>query len=215
MSRSKKNQTGKSEVRDPGGFIALPWSVVDSEAYSRLSMHARALLLEIARQYVRDNNGRLLCSRAYMATRGWHSVSMLSKAKAELLEGGFIFETVKGQRPNKASWYALTWFVLDRHYNYDEGAAALFERGAYRKCQPQKIKPLVPPRGTGAPKTVPPHGTETPSPVPPHGTMRPLLEDLSVPPDGHHLEGPSAGARQVPINPVSAWLAAINGSGIN
>ena len=36
--------------RDAGGFVALPWSVPDSPAYLRLSMHARALLLEVARQ---------------------------------------------------------------------------------------------------------------------------------------------------------------------
>lgn len=215
MSKNKKNQTGKSEVRDPGGFIALPWSVVDSEAFGRLSMHARALLLEIARQYVRDNNGRLLCSRAYMAKRGWNSVSMLSKAKAELLDGGFIFETVKGQRPNKASWYALTWFVLDRHCSYDEGAAALFERGAYRKNQGLKVTPLAPSRGTEPRATVPPGGTDIASPVPPGGAMRQVLKDLSVPSGGHLLERPSPGIRQPSTIAVSEWLLAINPSGLN
>ena len=46
--------------RDPGAFVALPWSVLDSPAYARLSHPARSLLLEVARQFVRDNNGRLL-----------------------------------------------------------------------------------------------------------------------------------------------------------
>ncbi len=31
--------------RDAGGFVALPWVVLDSPAYAQLSMHARALLL--------------------------------------------------------------------------------------------------------------------------------------------------------------------------
>ena len=56
--------------RDAGGFVALPWAVLDSPAYAQLSMHARALLLEVARQFTRDNNGWLLLSRAYMAGRG-------------------------------------------------------------------------------------------------------------------------------------------------
>ena len=30
--------------------MALPWAVLDSPAYLSLSMHARALLLEVARQ---------------------------------------------------------------------------------------------------------------------------------------------------------------------
>lgn len=69
-----RNRVGRKDSgRDGGPFVALPWSVLDSPAFARLSMHARALLLEVARQFVRDNNGRLLLSRAYMATRGWKS----------------------------------------------------------------------------------------------------------------------------------------------
>ena len=47
----RKGATG----RDPGGFVALPWSVLDSAAYARLSHPAKALLMEFARQFVRDN----------------------------------------------------------------------------------------------------------------------------------------------------------------
>ena len=67
--------------RDQGGFIALPWSVVDSSAFKRLSHPARALLLEIARQYAGDNNGRLLASRAHLSPRGWNSVDVITRAK--------------------------------------------------------------------------------------------------------------------------------------
>ena len=110
-----RNKARKGDAgRDAGGFIALPWSVLDCPAYARLSMHARALLLEVARQFVRDNNGRLLLSRAYMTTRGWKSMDMLNKCKVELLEACFIFQTVQGHRPNKASWYAVTWRALDK-----------------------------------------------------------------------------------------------------
>lgn len=118
--------------RDPGGFVALPWSVLDSAAYARLSYPARALLLELARQFVRDNNGKLLASLSYLSKRGWNSADVISRAKKELLDAGFIHETVKGHRPNKASWYALTWYTLDRHKGYDYGAAETFKRGAYR-----------------------------------------------------------------------------------
>lgn len=144
-SKGSKGDSG----RDSGGFIALPWAVLDCTAYGRLSMHARALLLEVARQFVRDNNGRLLLSRAHMQTRGWKSADMLSKAKRELLEAGFIYETVKGQRPNKASWYAVTWRVLDRHPGYDLGAVEGFVRGAYRMASASKNTTLSPPYGTG------------------------------------------------------------------
>lgn len=142
----KRHPKRRESSRDAGGFIALPWSVLDCAAYMALSMHARALLLEIARQYVRDNNGRLLASRAFMAPRGWKSADMLSKAKRELLDSGFIFETVKGHRPNKASWYAITWQALDTHPDFDQGAAAAFRRSAYLHGSPLAISKPKPTR---------------------------------------------------------------------
>jgi hypothetical protein len=91
----------------------------------------RSLLWEVARQYVRDNNGRLLLSAKYLRKRGWKSADVIARAKRELLDGGFIFQTVQGHRPNKASWYAVTWHPLDRIPGYDAGAARLFGRSAY------------------------------------------------------------------------------------
>ena len=186
MANGRNRGTKGDAGRDAGGFVALPWLVLDSPAYGRLSMHARALLLEVARQFVRDNNGRMLLSRAYMATRGWKSMDMLNKCKAELLAAGFIFQTVQGHRPNRASWYAVTWRVLDKLPGYDEGAALLFKRGAY-----QNGTRLNPSHGTSRGVIAPPHGTATLPPVPPHGTIKPVFRGCSVPPHGHHLEMPS------------------------
>ena len=56
MANGRNRGTKGDSGRDAGGFVALPWLVLDSRAYSRLFMHARALLLEVARQFVRDNN---------------------------------------------------------------------------------------------------------------------------------------------------------------
>lgn len=191
MANGRNTARKGGSGRDSGGFVALPWTVLDCPAYARLSMHARALLLEVARQFVRDNNGRLLLSRAYMATRGWKSSDMLTKAKRELLEGGFIFQTVMGHRPNKASWYAVTWQALDKLPGYDAGTVQCFERGAYRKGQPLKNASLISPHGTERGRIVPPRGAETPPTVPPHGAIEVTFRGLSVPPHGHHLEMPS------------------------
>lgn len=201
-NRGKKGDSG----RDSGGFIALPWSVLDCPAYARLSMHARALLLEVARQFVRDNNGRMLLSRVYMQTRGWKSADMLTKAKRELLEGGFIFQTVMGHRPNKASWFAVTWRALDKLPGYDAGAAQLFERGAYQKAAPLIGAVLIPPHGTGKALIVPPHGTETLPTVPPHGAIRGAFAHVSVPPHGNHLEMPSIAVGFGDVGAVMATL---------
>ena len=200
--------------RDAGGFVALPWAVLDSPAYLSLSMHARALLLEVARQFTRDNNGWLLLSRAHMAGRGWNSSDMLTKAKRELLDAGFIFETVKGQRPNKAARYAVTWRALDRHPGYDVGSMEGFQRGAYRLKEPVQIAPLVPPHGTEKNASLvpshgtldrsiaPPHGTEKASPVPPHGAIRGVLGALSVPPHGHLSREPSTASAAKDVQDV-------------
>jgi hypothetical protein len=194
MANGRNKVSKGSSGRDAGGFIALPWSVLDCPAYRSLSMHARALLMEVARQFVRDNNGRLLLSRAYMATRGWKSSDMLNKAKRELLEGGFIHETVKGHRPNKASWYAITWQTLDRHPGYDAGAVETFPRSAFLKNAPLKNAVLRPLHGTRPPPIAPSHGTRIVPPVPPHGPMRDAVAPRPVPPRGHHLERPSDAA---------------------
>ena len=176
-----RNKNGKGDSgRDAGGFIALPWSVMDCPAYARLSHPARGLLFELARQFVRDNNGRLLASGAYLAKRGWKSADVITRAKRELLDAGFIFETVKGHRPNRASWYAVTWRALDKLPGYDAGAALCFERGAYQKPAPLK-KSLTPS-----------HGVESSAIAPPHGAIRPALGVRSTPSHGNHLEMPSA-----------------------
>ena len=196
-SPGKNRDTG----RDPGGFVALPWSVLDSLVYLSLSAHAKALLLEVARQYHRDDNGRMLLSRSHLKPRGWNSADTITKAKRELLAARLIFETVKGRRPNRASWYAVTWRTLDKIPGFDFGVERAFERGAYRKSFPIKNASLKPSHGTGKATLAPPHGTETTLPVPPDGTIRPILNPRSVPPDGHPLEVTisGAGVRESPV----------------
>lgn len=182
MSRKRKPIVSKS-VRDGSGFIALPWVVVDSPAFKKLSHPAKALLLEIARQYCGDNNGRLLCSRAYLMPRGWSSNDVITRAKNELLEAGFIYETVKGERPNKASWYAVTWYMLDKHGGYDYGAAAAFVRGAYLKNQS-----LIPSAGAKGSAIAPSNGVGGKPIAPSNGALRQRFSYSSAPSDGHHLE---------------------------
>lgn len=219
-----KRDTG----RDPGGFVALPVSVLDCPSYAALSHPARALLLEVARQFHGDDNGRMLLSRAYLAGRGWKSADVIQRAKQQLLEGGFIFETVMGHCPNKASWYAMTWRKLDKIAGFDSGAQKAFEQGAYRRDVPllnvkklrgyqasNDIRPsavgtsLVPPHGTESPQIAPSPGTESPPPVPSDGAMQGAFGPPPVPSDGHPLEEPSAGvafgvARPVTGNALSA-----------
>lgn len=133
MGRDKR---AKSTGRDGTKFALLPHVVLDSPAYLQLSAPAKVLLVEMARQFHGHNNGSLLCSRSKLAPRGWTSNDVLTRAKKELIAAGFLFQTVAGQRPNKASWYAVTWLNLDRLDGYDAGTERLFQRGAYRAVQP-------------------------------------------------------------------------------
>ena len=187
-----RNKAGKGDSgRDGGGFAAIPWSVLDCSAYASLSHPARSLLMEIARQFVRDNNGRLLASAAYLSKRGWTSSDVVTRAKRELMQAGFIHQTVQGHRPNKASWYAITWRALDRLPGFDHGAAESFERGAYRNTDPLKIASLRPPHGVERPSIAPSRGVEKLLPTPSHGAISPIFHTFSTPSHGNHLEKPS------------------------
>ncbi|WP_458037710.1 hypothetical protein [Paraburkholderia graminis] len=117
--------------------------MLDSDAYQNLSHPAARLLWELARQYRGDDNGRMIATLAYLKPRGWSSNDTIQRAKQELLDAGLIFETAKGQRPHKASWFACTWWTLDKLNGYDEGAAAGFARGAYARIYPEKTQSLL------------------------------------------------------------------------
>lgn len=165
--------------------MALPWSVLDCPAYSRLSYPARSLLLELSRQYVLDNNGRLLLSGSHLAKRGWTSNDVITRAKRELIESGFVHETVKGHRPNKASWYAVTWLALDRLPGYDHGAVESFVRSAYKNSG------LTPSHGVEGARIAPPHGVDPATPTPSHGATGPDFGARPTPSGGDHLDKPS------------------------
>ena len=182
---------GKTDSsRDGGGFVALPWSVLDCPAYADLSHPARSLLVEFARQYVRDNNGRLLASARYLRARGWKSADVITRAKQELMAAGFIHETVKGHRPNRASWYALTWYELDRIPGYDPGATLV--RSAYKKLAPKNTG-LSPSAGVATVVIAPSRGIGPRRAAPPHGAVVGMEVGLPAPSPGNHLDMPSAG----------------------
>lgn len=134
---------GNAQKRDAGGFVAVPYAVLNSQAFINLSGSATKLLMDVAAQLRGDNNGHLYCAWTVMSKRGWRSETTLTRAKQELLKSQLLFETRKGARPNKAGWYAVTWLSLDKIDGMDTTAAG-FPRGAYRHNQ---ITPLTPVSG--------------------------------------------------------------------
>lgn len=185
MANGRNKSTKGDSGRDSGGFVALPWTVLDCAAYARLSHPARSLLMEFARQFVRDNNGRLLASSVYMKKRGWNSHDVVQRATRELVAAGFIHQTVMGHRPNKASWFAVTWRALDKLPGYDVGAAETFRRGAYQNA------PLIPSRGAERRSIAPSGGVGRKRSTPSGGSIEPVSGPRSIPSHGNHLEMPS------------------------
>lgn len=220
MGRDRSGLRKGDLGRVAGAFVALPLSVLDSPAYAAASHTDRALLIEIARQCMGDNNGRLLASRAYLAGRGWKSAGVIHRSIQNLLAVSLIHQTVQGHRPNKASWFAVTWRLLDPHPGYDPGAAATFERGSYLRAvalQPARRQPpkqasknagLSPMVGTERPPVAPLDGQGQAAPVPMVGPIQAPISAPPVPSIGHHLETPSA--RQV--RKGSAGLRAVKAS---
>lgn len=132
----RKNHKKKSNHQrlEIGQFLALPWAVLDSEPFARLSFSERALLLELARQYSvkKLNNGQLKASHVYLVRRGFGSKSTVSKGLRALEALGFIYQTRQGRYPNVTSLYALTWIELYNSELFDTGAFQGFQGCAYR-----------------------------------------------------------------------------------
>ncbi len=116
--------------------MTIPLSVLDSRAYIECSPYAKALLVDLFRQYRGDNNGDLCAAWKLMKPRGWKSEETLHHAKQELLTAGLIVETRKGARPNKASLYGVTWCALDDCGGKLDITERSFPRGKYRLLDP-------------------------------------------------------------------------------
>lgn len=127
----------KKDRRDAGRFILVPVPVMESAPYKALGSSARALMWDIASQYVGENNGRLLAGWKFMSEeRGWRGKHTLIDAKRELLQSGsLVVETRMGAFPSTSAWFACTWWPLDWCEGMDM-AVRDFPRGQYKTLKP-------------------------------------------------------------------------------
>lgn len=118
MRRSKSKAINRAETAG-GGWVGLPHVVVDSLAYRHLSMWARAVLVEIAREFNGYNNGRIGLSFGKLTERLNNSNRRkLSQAIAELVEHGLVAVEAEGEwKPRLAREYRLT-FVTSGDQNH-------------------------------------------------------------------------------------------------
>ena len=102
----------KTRARHP--YAAIDHRVVDSQAYADMTFSACSLLLIMARQLTKTNNGHLQASFSYCGPRGFGSEHTLRDAIADLLRHGFIYRT-SSHGANKA-WakYAVTWLSITK-----------------------------------------------------------------------------------------------------
>jgi DNA-binding FadR family transcriptional regulator len=104
----KTNQTGRSNKKDR--YVALPHYIMNTFAWQRLSVTARAAWLEFVRVHNSFNNGKIAMSERTLAKRLGVVRNTASRAIKELLTFGFI-EITKASTFNikrRAAEYRLT-----------------------------------------------------------------------------------------------------------
>jgi hypothetical protein len=119
-------------------YAAIEHRVIDSPAYADLTFSARDLLVLIARQLTKNNNGHLQATFTYMERFGF-SVNTLSRATKELIAHGFIYRSKSGGFHQGAAQYALTWLSVT---NTNEIFMASFKSCAWRDWTPPDANPL-------------------------------------------------------------------------
>lgn len=194
-----KNKFG---ARHP--FAAIEHRVIDAPAFADLTPSAVKVLLLIARQLSRDNNGRLQATYSYMK-RFQVSENTLSRCIAELIAHGFVYRTRSGGYQQGAAQYAVTWLPLTKD------TSGLFARG-FKSCAwrdweaPQK-------------KTRPPKlredslkNGEWTAPAPPkiEAVSPPNFEDIELLP----CSSSEAGLYQAAADWVPAYLARLAARGM-
>ena len=89
-------------------FFAIPYNILQTQNFIRLSGNAIKLLVDLGMQYNGSNNGDLCATWSTMKKRGWKSKSTLYHSIQELVHYGLIEKSSQGGR-HKPTLYCLTW----------------------------------------------------------------------------------------------------------
>ncbi|WP_127811873.1 hypothetical protein [Bordetella bronchiseptica] len=144
-----RNLINRKPASTPGKRLKHPYAaiehrVIDSPAYADLSFSAQALLLLLARQLTKDNNGQLQATYTYCARHGFGSEHTLRAAIGSLIAHGFIYRT-RSHGANQA-WarYAVTWLPIgkDREGLFLDGfLSCAWQRWTPSDTDPRKKAP--------------------------------------------------------------------------
>lgn len=102
----------KTTTKHP--YAAIQHRVIDSPAFADLKPSAQALLILLARQLSKDNNGHLQASFKWCNRFGIGSEHTLRTAIAELIAHGFIYRTRSHGANGAWARYAVTWLPINQ-----------------------------------------------------------------------------------------------------
>ncbi len=141
--------------RESGVFLAVPFAVINSDNYKKLSAKGVKLLFDVAAQIrVKQggpvNNGDLAITISMMNERGWNkSRSSLYAARDELIHYGFIKITRHGSFGGNKSpaLYALTFFAINQSEKHSKVTGVApndwkQERPKWKRAKREKLNSL-------------------------------------------------------------------------
>jgi hypothetical protein len=119
-----------------GSYSAIPHSVMDSSAFSGASHPARSLLFELMRQHTGRNNGHMQLATGWLRRRGWKSVDVVQRAKAELITRQLAIKARLGGLNAGPDLWALTWLPISDYSGLTEVSAMTYHPGAWHFLNP-------------------------------------------------------------------------------
>lgn len=108
--RRGSSQPRKTSTKHP--YAAIEHRVIDSPAFADLKPTAQILLLLMARQLTKDNNGHLQASFKWCQRYGIGSEHTLRDAIASLIAHGFIYRARSHGANGAWAKYAVTWLPI-------------------------------------------------------------------------------------------------------
>lgn len=136
VEASKRGQSAtKTTTKHP--YAAIEHRVIDSPAFAALRPSSVKLLLLLARQMTKDNNGHLHAAFKWCAGYEIGSEHTLRDAIAQLIAHGLIYRTRSHGANGAWARYAVTWLPIK---NRDGLFLAGFKPFAWRDWMPSEKK---------------------------------------------------------------------------
>lgn len=118
-------------------YAAIEHRVIDSPAFADLKPTSKVLLMLLARQLTKENNGHLQASFKWCQRFGIGSEHTLRGAIADLISHGLIYRTRSHGANGAWARYAVTWLPIKRR---EELFLAGFVHCAWRDWAPEPKK---------------------------------------------------------------------------